>query len=359
MRLFAGSCVLSFLFRFGEWFGRNWSWLRWVLAVAVLAFLFYQHREGIQTIQWSDIHWGSFGLGVLCCLCALLLTYVRWFLLVWAQEIPFRLQDALRLGFIGYLFNYVAPGAVGGDLIKASMIARAQTEKRFIAVATVFLDRVVGLIGLLGLGGVLMLWPTPVLENPEFLVFVGIFQIGAVVSIVGMGVVMLPGLSRIAFFNRLVQLNRVGPIFGELINSFRLYQSRWYILVIAVLMSFVSHAVLIFSFYFCALALHGANGIPSLIEHFQIIPPAELAGVLVPLPGGVGALEGAVEVCYQFASAPENAGFLTAIAYRLVTILVAIVGVVWYMFARREIEEALHPETSPENPDESVSSPLQ
>jgi glycosyltransferase 2 family protein len=67
-----------------------------------------------------------------------------------------------------------------------------------------------------------------------------------------------------------------------------------------------------------------------------------LAGVLVPLPGGIGALEGAVGYFYKLADSNPDHGFLTAIAYRLMTIVIAVVGAIWYLFNRREIDEVLH-----------------
>ncbi len=58
--------------------------------------------------------------------CAVSLTFVRWYLLVRALGLHFRLLDAFRLGFLGYLFNFVSVGSVGGDLFKAIFIAREQ-----------------------------------------------------------------------------------------------------------------------------------------------------------------------------------------------------------------------------------------
>ncbi len=351
---------MNFLHRLGTPLRRSWPWLRWVLALAVLGFLFYQNQDGVKTlIEQPHIHWGFLACGLLFCLAALILTFLRWYLLIWAQDLPFRVQDALRLGFIGYLFNYVAPGAVGGDLIKASMIAREQTERRLVAVATVFLDRVVGLVGLLILGAVMMAFPTPVIQNSQFQYVIGMFQIGAVVSVLGMVVGLLPGISRLSLLKRLVALPKVGGLFGELINSVRLYQSRWRVLVLSVLMSVVSHVGLILAIYFCAMALYGQDGIPSLLTHLQILPPAELAGVLVPLPGGIGALEGAVGYFYQLGGANPDHGFLAAIGYRVVTVAVAILGAVWYLFNRREIDAALSELADPEQPGEHDPPPLE
>ena len=76
------------------------------------------------------------------------MTFVRWYLLVRALQLQFRLVDAFRLGFLGYLFNFVVVGSVGGDLFKAIFIAREQPGRRAEAVATVLVDRIVGVYAL-------------------------------------------------------------------------------------------------------------------------------------------------------------------------------------------------------------------
>src|SRR6202040_2248363 len=87
--------------------------------------------------------------GVLA-LASVLLTFVRWYILVRAQDLPFTLPSALRLGMIGYYLSTFLPGAVGGDIIKAAFIAREQS-RRTVAVTTVIMDRVMGLCGLIWL----------------------------------------------------------------------------------------------------------------------------------------------------------------------------------------------------------------
>lgn len=355
---------MNFLNPLRIWFKQNWVWLRWVLVVAVLVLLFRQYWEDVQECEWSKIHYGMMSLGLICCLASLVLTFFRWYLLVWAQEIPFTVRDSMRLGFIGYFFNYVAPGAVGGDLFKASMIACEQTERRFVAVATVFLDRVVGLMGLLILGAIAMWWQPSPFEQTEFQFVIGIFQLGSLVSLLGFLVLLLPGLSRMKWLDRIVSVPKIGPLLCELINSIRLYQTRWRVLVLSLLLSLISHAGLIFSIYLCALSLHGADEIPSWMTHLQIVPPAELVGVLVPLPGGTGALEEAVAQFYAIAGAPAGHGFLTAFVYRIVTILIALLGGIlgggiWYLTARREIDVAIpDPPPADEMNDEPTGSPL-
>ena len=71
-----------------------------------------------------------------------------------------KLGQAIRLGLIGLFYNTFLPGGVGGDIIKAAGLARSQ-ERRTVAVATVLMDRVIALWGLVWftalLGGVFWL----------------------------------------------------------------------------------------------------------------------------------------------------------------------------------------------------------
>src|SRR5262249_62009496 len=82
-----------------------------------------------------------------CCAGAMFLTFARWFVLVRALELPFRLRDAVRLGLAGFFFNIFLAGEIGGDVVKAAFLAREQS-RRTAAVATVLVDRVGGLAGL-------------------------------------------------------------------------------------------------------------------------------------------------------------------------------------------------------------------
>ena len=65
----------------------------------------------------------------------------------------FSFRDAVRLGFIGNIFNLVIPGAVGGDVIKAAFLCRMQPDKKPQAVASMVLDRILGLLGPVPAGG--------------------------------------------------------------------------------------------------------------------------------------------------------------------------------------------------------------
>src|SRR5262249_17837325 len=99
-----------------------------------LAFVWQRH-----VVKGEPVNAVAFLLALLLFFAAGIQTIVRWYVLVRATGLSFRLPDALRLGFIGLFFSNFLPSAIGGDVIKAYFIAKEQS-RRAIAVATVVID---------------------------------------------------------------------------------------------------------------------------------------------------------------------------------------------------------------------------
>jgi hypothetical protein len=76
--------------------------------------------------------------------CQLMIAF-RWWLLLRTQSIFINFWPAVRLHFLGLFYNNFMPGAVGGDLLRAWYVTK-HTDKKFHAVLSVFVDRVVGLL---------------------------------------------------------------------------------------------------------------------------------------------------------------------------------------------------------------------
>ena len=98
---------------------RHGGWLKWPIALGLFSLLYLLNREQIDKLQFGEIRWEFAAIAFLLCGGSILLTFLRWFYLVSALEFEFRIRDAVRLGFLGYVFNYVMPGAIGGDVWKA------------------------------------------------------------------------------------------------------------------------------------------------------------------------------------------------------------------------------------------------
>ena len=333
------------------WLKRQWTWLRWLLALGIMLLLFSRYGSQFQELRQRQIDYQYLILAGVLCAVSIVLTFYRWHLLVWALGIPFRFADAIRLGFIGYLCNYIAPGAAGGDLVKAVLIAQEYPERKTVTVATILLDRILGLLALFLVGSLAATLRLDWLQLRPVQLIVTVLVSGSVAGLIGLFVMMQPWFTNSRLLKRLQDLPAVGKIVEQLAQGIQLYQQRPHYILAALAISFVGHVGMLSCFYFCAQAMRPGAAAPDYWAHLMLVPGAELASVVIPLPGGVGALEGAIIYVYGLANEAvgggvppkqvEAIGFFAATGFRLITIVVALFGAGYYMTARRDIQRML------------------
>ncbi len=117
------------------------------VSAAIIGYLVRDAAKRDVFVQLRDQpkQWDLLAAAWACCTVAVLITFVRWWYLVRAVGIPCRFRDAIRISFWGYLFNLAPLGIVGGDLVKALMLAHEQPRHRPQGLASVLADRVIGL----------------------------------------------------------------------------------------------------------------------------------------------------------------------------------------------------------------------
>jgi uncharacterized membrane protein YbhN (UPF0104 family) len=270
------------------------------------------------------------------CLAAVFLTFLRWYVLILPLGIPFRCRDAVRLGCLGYVFNFVSLGSVGGDLFKAVAMAREVPDRRTKAVTSILMDRFVGLYGLLLLATIAIVSTDLSSARSEIRLIcrgaVFFFLVGTAAGLC----LAWPRFASGRLATLLVQLPKVGRVFAELLAAFRAYRYSLPVLVGSVLIGVSVHASFAVGFYFLASGLFPAS--PSLASHFVVVPLGMAAGGL-PLPlGALGAYDYALSVLY--ATVPggvpfsQSQGILVAVGYRLITVLIAGACTLVWFFSR-------------------------
>lgn len=95
-----------------------------------------------------DLNLWIFALAIACYTIGQMMVALRWYLLLRTQHIHIGLAAAVRLHFLGLFYNNALPGAVGGDFVRA-WYATKHTEKRWEAALSVFVDRGLGLMGMI------------------------------------------------------------------------------------------------------------------------------------------------------------------------------------------------------------------
>lgn len=272
---------------------------------------------------------------------AISLSFARWCLLVRCQGIQLSMLEAHRLGAICFLLNFVSAGSVGGDLFKAVFLAKRRPGKRVEAVASVFVDRGVGLYGLILLATAAFLFHHHDADDETMA------QLKTLTAILALsGTVVLAGLvfgGKVV--DRLVHWGGTIPVVGSLVLKvgppLRMFHHHPLAFGASILMSLCVHGLLTLSMYLIARGLY--PDIPTLAEHLVIVPLSMLASAAPLTPAGIGVLELAMEWLYEvIPSSPTAAsGTLIALVFELVKVAVAIIGTIFFWTAGEEVRESL------------------
>jgi hypothetical protein len=262
--------------------------------------------------------------------------------------LSFSLSETLRAGYLAYLANLLPVGLVAGDSLKAVMLIHRNPRHKAEAVASVLIDRVLGLYALLLLAALASTFlPSEQLaqlaaeDRVKIWQLARLVQLASLASSLGLAVMLIPAVTR----SRLWDLLEHTPVFGrflhKLVGAMRAYRRRLDLMVAAIGVSLIVHLL-----YVGAIAVMTYSiGIapehrPTLGSIFVIVPPSMAAGAL-PL----GFYEVTITLLFRAASppgAPQNMGLLIAIGYRLTQILIASIGVGYWIAGRREVEQLMH-----------------
>lgn len=304
---------------------------------------------------WSDLAAADpwlLALGALLYGVVILLTVVRWRMLLAVQGVHVPLWSLARLTFIGVFFNLAIPGAVSGDLVKMGYLAGWTTDRKAEGVLTILVDRVLGMLGLFVVAAVSLLCAMPLLvrlgaeSRPLQMaaVTVGLGSVGGLVAV--LLVECRAALIRHPWIQWQIDLGarllpaRVTALLVRLTAALELYRNTRLTIVKALLLAIAVHALLALDL----LTLGRAVGERALgLQHYIITASVANAVASIPVtPGGVGTRDktAAAFLSAFAAQPPEKAGSIPVVL-SLVIVLWALVGAVAFITAPR------HPGGSP------------
>jgi len=309
--------------------------LKFTILALILAWIIRSiNPEDLETLRNQKKDWGLLVASFLVVLLANLVSFLRWYFFVHALQVPFTIVEAIRLGFLGNLFNAVFFGAVGGDLFRAIAAAKQAGTKRPEVIASVLVDRAVGLLGLVLVAAVsLQLYNGSLPANMDWI------RRGAwFASCVGLG-----GLVLITFAGHhlpIALLKRIPGIGDSLYRMARagmIFEGRPMLVILLTGMSCFVHSLLTLGMFLTSIAIYDKT--PTLAEHFLAVPTAFAVAALPLSPGGIGVQEMAVgELFKLLPNLPANFnGFIVAAMYRLELVVVTLIGGIYYAMGASEI----------------------
>jgi uncharacterized protein (TIRG00374 family) len=260
---------------------------------------------------------------------AVLMTHIRWMWLVQALGLSLRCQQAVRIGSWGYLVNLAPLGIVGGDLVKVWMLVQQVGGHRAKAMASVIVDRVLGLYTVFIIGSAAILATGFADRNPTMHTLSMYVHLITILATVGIGMLFVLGSYSHRFMHRLEAIPRIGPALHQLVGAFHMYQQNAPALVLALIMTLVLQALFVVSMWLIALGLYDTAA--ALSAQFVVVPLASSTGA-IPLP--LGPFEGALDLLYAELKSPAHQGLIVALAYRIICVVIAVAGMGYYLLTK-------------------------
>jgi glycosyltransferase 2 family protein len=284
-------------------------------------------RTLFENVDLGKLTWAVLAFGP-----ALFLMAVRLHVLLLATGVRVPFFTLVRLHYLGFFFNSFMPGGAGGDIVKAVYLLRHSAEKET-AATMIFIDRLIGLIGLLLLGGTVVLFASERVQG------VG-FEIGAVSLVLGAGAILFFS----AWFRRLIAYDAIisrlpkaailKKVDGALL-SLRMHKGT---VALALAITVALQLMEVGGLYMAgaALGLHRAR----FTHYLAFVPIGYLANAIPISFGGVGLMEGAFLKLFRDAGvATATQGFMLGVLARIIVLVWSLLGAISALFP------PAHPET--------------
>lgn len=291
--------------------------IKLLLSAGIIGFIFYKFEmtSVIDTILSANI-----GLLVAALLMQILSQTVaayRWSLIMGLLKFQHAIGFYLKSYFKGSLFNQVLPTSIGGDAYRiAEVSANGGLVKE--AFYGVFIDRIVGLVGLL----ILNLAANLIEENllPE-----AVFWSINIVLLLGIGgIIVLLLLHKIHWLER-YKLTR---LFYQLSNRFRFIYRTPKRISQQLGLSILTHLLSMI----CIFGIGHSVGINEpLVTYLVLIPPAILLTILPISFAGWGVREGALVALFLLIGIDQTQVLAMSLLYGVILILSALPGLYFYL----------------------------
>ncbi len=162
--------------------------IKWAVVIGALGYLIFSGK-----LDWSDLRISAGNLPWIALAASMLLTVMlasifRYYLLLGGVGIDLAPKEVVRIGLIGYFFNTFMFGGLGGDAVKVAYVIKS-TGKRAGALASVMVDRAIGLVAIMAIGGMAMalsyheVMATPELHDLAVVTFALLFGISVAVLV--------------------------------------------------------------------------------------------------------------------------------------------------------------------------------
>ena len=269
----------------------------------------------------SKSHGGWILVALLMQLISTYLAAYRWFkisqLLVFTEKLSFYVNSYFK----GTFFNQVLPSSIGGDAVRILDLTNMEYDKKE-AFYGVFVDRVVGLVGLLVLNllASVIFYGTFEADFSQLIIFITLSGI--------LGFLSLFLLEKISFLANYKFLN----LFHRLARRLNSLYSSKLLLVQHISISVIVHLFSVLTMYGLSLSL----GIDLSFQMLLIaVPPVFLLTIIPISLAGWGIREGAMIGVFMLVGADQTKILAMSILYGLLLIISALPGAYFWIKSKK------------------------
>ncbi|HEY0008528.1 MAG TPA: lysylphosphatidylglycerol synthase transmembrane domain-containing protein, partial [Tepidisphaeraceae bacterium] len=180
-------------------------------------------------------------------------TTLRWHALLGALGITLTLSRAFVLNMVGAFYNTLMLGSTGGDVLKAYYAARQVPARKTAAVMSVIIDRVIGLLALIILGGSMAALQYATADDRTDAVSRACLRVAIAAllllggTLAGLTIAFSPLLRRALGLSLLRSKAPMQDRIDKVIEVLKLYQRRPTLMLWTILMTFPVHLAVVVS----------------------------------------------------------------------------------------------------------------
>jgi hypothetical protein len=305
--------------------------LRIAFSLALITWILYKvdRRQLYETIRSVD-PWLAL-LAVIAYAVVNLLCTWRWQVLLAARNVTAGFWRLFRYYLNGLFFSNFLPTTIGGDLARAYLVAD-DCNKRSEALASVLVDRVIGLFGVIltGVVGLVLVART----GQE----VALLKAMAIVIVSALLVVILflnkTLVRKFRWVLKIPLMERIEHHVIDFYHSIYAYRTHPMTVVLAFTLSLLVQVMVVASAYLVALSMHLSIAIRPFFLYMPVIGAVSMVPVSI---NGWGLQEGAFIVFFGRAGLVRAEALSLGFLFHLVALLVSLAGgALWLVYGNRK-----------------------
>jgi glycosyltransferase 2 family protein len=263
------------------------------------------------------------------------LSAYRWYLLLKPVNIETSFPRILGLFYLGMYFNFFLPSSIGGDFFKVYYLNK-ETARLSASTASVFVDRDIGMGGLLLIAIVAGAWGSTRVPPENGVLLAPVFAlIGVAFIAANLALFYRPTYKTLHRLLSVFRMKQADEKVERLFESVNSYRGKWGLAAVALLISLgvqVGCAV-VNMLAAGAIGLHTQHG---WIDYMVFIPAIGLIGMIPLSVNGAGWREASYIWLFQSVGAEANKAATLSLLWLGVMVVTSLPGGIIYLMEGRQ-----------------------